>query len=71
MEHALCEPVELTEFELDAVAGGNPFSSYSVFGIAETINSGSFAIGAVQGDGSALVAVNVVGQANTLGANLA
>jgi len=26
MEHALCEPVELTEFELDAVAGGNPFS---------------------------------------------
>ena len=21
-----CEPVELTEFELDAVAGGNPFS---------------------------------------------
>jgi hypothetical protein len=26
MEHVLCEPVELTEFELDAVAGGNPFS---------------------------------------------
>jgi hypothetical protein len=26
MEYALCEPVELTEFELDAVAGGNPFS---------------------------------------------
>jgi hypothetical protein len=26
MEHILCEPVELTEFELDAVAGGNPFS---------------------------------------------
>jgi hypothetical protein len=21
-----CEPVELTEFELDAVAGGNPFA---------------------------------------------
>ena len=27
MEKVLCEPVELTEFELDAVAGGNPFSS--------------------------------------------
>jgi len=26
MEHVLCEPVELTESELDAVAGGNPFS---------------------------------------------
>jgi hypothetical protein len=26
MEKVLCEPVELTEFELDAVAGGNPFS---------------------------------------------
>jgi hypothetical protein len=26
MEQILCEPVELTEFELDAVAGGNPFS---------------------------------------------
>ncbi len=26
VEHVLCEPVELTELELDAVAGGNPFS---------------------------------------------
>jgi hypothetical protein len=26
MEQILCEPVELTEFELDTVAGGNPFS---------------------------------------------
>jgi hypothetical protein len=26
MEQVLCEPVELTELELDAVAGGNPFS---------------------------------------------
>jgi hypothetical protein len=26
MEQVLCELVELTEFELDAVAGGNPFS---------------------------------------------
>jgi hypothetical protein len=26
MEQVLCKPVELTELELDAVAGGNPFS---------------------------------------------
>ena len=26
MEHLLCEPVGLTEIELDAVAGGAPFS---------------------------------------------
>jgi hypothetical protein len=26
MEHLLCEPVELTEIELDVVAGGGPFS---------------------------------------------
>ena len=26
MEHLLCEPVELTELELDAVSGGGPFS---------------------------------------------
>jgi hypothetical protein len=49
MEQVLCEPVELTESELDAVAGGNPFSS-NAFSIATTNNSGSFAIGAVLGD---------------------
>jgi hypothetical protein len=26
MDQLLCEPVELTELELDAVAGGGPFS---------------------------------------------
>jgi hypothetical protein len=26
MKHLLSEPVELTEVELDAVAGGNPFA---------------------------------------------
>jgi hypothetical protein len=26
VEHLLYEPVELTELELDAVSGGNPFS---------------------------------------------
>ena len=38
MEQVLCEPVELTEFELDAVAGGDPFGS--VFG--NTTNVGTF-----------------------------
>jgi len=41
MEQVLLEPVELTEFELAAVARGNPFSSSAVFS-ATTINSGSF-----------------------------
>ena len=39
MEQILCEPVELTEFELDAVAGGDLFGT--VFG--NTTNSGTFA----------------------------
>jgi hypothetical protein len=30
MEEVLREPVELTEFELDAVAGGSPFSNNAV-----------------------------------------
>jgi hypothetical protein len=38
MEQILCEPVELTEFELDEVAGGNPFGSFT----GNTSNSGSF-----------------------------
>jgi hypothetical protein len=38
MEHVLCEPVELTEFELDAVAGGDPFGSAT----GNTTNSGVF-----------------------------
>ena len=37
MEKVLCEPVELTEFELDAVAGGNPFR--------ETPNNGGIGVG--------------------------
>jgi hypothetical protein len=50
MEQIICEPFELTESELDAVAGGNPFSTNSVFGNPTTNNSGSFAIGTVLGD---------------------
>jgi hypothetical protein len=38
MEHVLCEPVELTEFELDAVAGGNPFS-INVAAVASTVRA--------------------------------
>jgi hypothetical protein len=38
MEQILCEPVELTEFELDAVAGGDPFGSAT----GNTTNSGTF-----------------------------
>jgi hypothetical protein len=26
MKHVICEPIELTEFELDSVTGGAPFS---------------------------------------------
>jgi hypothetical protein len=37
----LCEPIELLEFELDAVAGGNPFSipaTVSVSAISSTVS---------------------------------
>ena len=43
MEQALCEPFELTESELDAVAGGGSFAD-------SLISGSSFAIGAVLGD---------------------
>jgi len=35
MEDVLFEPVELTESELDAVAGGNPFSQNAVAVVAQ------------------------------------
>ena len=38
MEKVLCEPVELTEFELDAVAGGNPFS-INIAAVASAISA--------------------------------
>jgi hypothetical protein len=67
MEQILCEPVELTEFELDAVAGGNPFSPTlaTVTGTNNAFNFASFNIGVVQGDASAFAAINVIGQNNT------
>jgi hypothetical protein len=38
MEYVLSEPVELTDCELDAVAGGNPFSNFSL----ENFNTATF-----------------------------
>jgi hypothetical protein len=52
MEQILCEPFELTESALDAVAGGSPFSTNSVSGTNNAFNGASFAIGAVLGDNS-------------------
>jgi hypothetical protein len=59
----LCELIELTEYELDAVAGGNPFS-YSD-------NYGNFVIGAVSGDYSDFRYSSNAGQVNTYGDNKA
>ena len=45
MEHLLCEPVELTELELDAVAGGGPFSQsgwFSLSGVSDSSVTGIF-----------------------------
>jgi hypothetical protein len=67
MELMLCEPFELAECELDAVAGGNPLSGSSVFGTG-AINSGSFAIGAVLGDNSTASGL-FVGQLNLFDIN--
>jgi hypothetical protein len=42
MKHLLCEPVELTEAELDAVAGGNPFeivATLTAAGIASSVHA--------------------------------
>jgi hypothetical protein len=38
MEQVLYEPVELTEHELDAVAGGNPFS-INLFAFASRVRA--------------------------------
>ena len=63
MEDILHELVELSNEDLDKVAGGNPFSF--------SINSGSFAIGLVQGDFSSATASSNAGQVNTFGGNFA
>ena len=59
MEQVLREPVELTELELDAVAGGNPFSNNAVAVAASQVTS-SQGFAGVLGDFAA-VAVAVTG----------
>ena len=56
MEKVLCEPVELTEFELDAVAGGNPFS----INIAAVTSAISATVNAALVNGSANSLANLV-----------
>ena len=56
MEKVLCEPVELTEFELDAVAGGNPFS----INIAAVASAISATVNAALLNGSANSLANLV-----------
>jgi hypothetical protein len=70
MYDIICEPIELSDQDLDNVAGGNPFSGSSVFGTG-TFNSGSFAIGAVFGDFSSAAFGSFAGQVNTFGTNIA
>jgi len=60
MEEVLREPVELTEFELDAVAGGNPFSVNNTFG-PNVVSQSDFVIGAVAGDAVAIAQVANIG----------
>jgi hypothetical protein len=50
MEQVLCEPVELTEFELDQVAGGNPFNVTNNGASSTAFAGASFAIGAGSGE---------------------
>ena len=66
MEQVLCEPFELTESELDAVAGGNPFNVNNVLGTNNAFGGAHFAIGAVLGDFSTASGL-FVGRLNTLG----
>jgi hypothetical protein len=70
MYNETCEPIELSDQDLDNVAGGNPFSGTSVFGTGN-INSGSFANGAVFGDFSSAAFGSFAGQVNTFGPNIA
>jgi hypothetical protein len=60
MEEVLREPIELTEFELDAVAGGNPFSNTTGAFASQVTSSQGFA--GVIGD---VIAVNVAANFNT------
>ena len=56
MEEDLREPVELTEFELDAVAGGKPFS----INIAATLSAVSATVSATLANTSTNNLANLV-----------
>jgi hypothetical protein len=71
VEQILSEPVELTEFELDEVAGGNPFNVTNNGAFSTAFSGASFAIGAVSGDGSDFALSTNAGQVNTFGTNSA
>ena len=49
MEEVLREPVELTESELDEVAGGDPFGNLAVAAVTQAIANVGFNIGQVNG----------------------
>jgi len=49
MEQALAEPIELTESELDVVAGGDPFGNLAVAVVAQAVVNTGFNIGQVSG----------------------
>jgi hypothetical protein len=66
MEHVLCEPVELTEFELDAVAGGNPFGS--VFGSVTNVGVSNVLNANANGAGSEAETVGAVDVVATVAA---
>jgi len=67
MEHVLCEPVELTEFELDAVAGGNPFGSVTgnVNNVAVTFSNAFNANAIGAGSEAETAIVDIVASLNT------
>ena len=54
MEDILCEPVELTESELDEVAGGDPFGNFAMAAVAQAVTNTGFNIGQVVGVNSGL-----------------
>jgi hypothetical protein len=59
----ICEPIELSDQDLDNVAGGAfAFSSNSIFSNAFTTNS-DFGIGVLQGDNSSAFGI-FIGQLN-------
>ena len=61
MEDILCEPVELTESELDEVAGGDPFGNFALAAVAQAVANTGFNIGQVVGVNSGLNSGTIFG----------